>query len=450
MRVLQNGVVMIESPMNKNAIALQVVLSCLVACGEGAKVNTVDVFDEDASVQTDTALDTNDAPTDTSNNGSDIGADTDGAISACGSLEFPQVATELFGTFDDPVHLASPPGSTDIYVVQRGGTILVVQDGRPLGTPFLDVSSRLTRLAGNEQGLLGLAFHPEYASNGRFFIFIATESPAINAVEEYERSSRNPLVANSTLVRTLVSINDIEWNHNGGMLQFHNGLLYVGTGDGGGGGDPGRTSQNPLNLLGKILRLDVDNTRGGFAAAGNPFTDPRLGSPLVWSIGVRNPWRFAIDDGNIYIADVGQNLIEELNIRSVSDANLNYGWSAFEGTRTYNRDQSDLVVTHATPQIEINQGSSTAILRDACSITGGEVYRGTAIPGLVGVYMFGDYCSRDMAAFRYCEGSVQGLTRLRVSGGHSLGFVGLSADNSGELYVVNHSSGQIRKLIPSL
>src|SRR5829696_4513560 len=216
-----------------------------------------------------------------------------------------------------PTYVASPPdGSGRLFVVERGGTIRVAENGRVLPQPFLDVTALITS-QGQEQGLLGLAFHPRYAENGRFFVMYTARDGGANTVARYQVSADSSR-ADPASATILLSIEDFASNHNGGMLAFGpDGYLYVGTGDGGQGGDPRGNGQNRGALLGKLLRLDVDAGEPYATPPDNPFAGQRDARPEVWAYGLRNPWRFAFDraTGDLWIADVGQGAWEEIDLQ---------------------------------------------------------------------------------------------------------------------------------------
>jgi glucose/arabinose dehydrogenase len=355
--------------------------------------------------------------------------------------------------FSAPVFVGQAPGVTDtLWVVEQRGRILLVRDGAVVGTPFLDI--RTSTDYGGERGLLGLAFHPDYATNRRFFVYYTPNSAHQNVVAEYQRSMDDPDVADPTEVQRLMEVTDPEDNHDGGMLAFGpDGFLYVGTGDGGGGGDNHGTYGNGLNtdvLLGKILRLDVDGT-APFAAAGNPF-EGGGGLPQIWAYGLRNPWRFSFDraTGDLYIADVGQGDWEEVDIQPASSTGgENYGWRAYEGFAVYRAGDVDRVPVHAEPVLVVEHDTTTDLLRGACSITGGYVYQGSAIPDLRGVYLFGDYCSDDIGAFRWCEGAVMGDQRVADLRGVGNGIASFGEDNAGEMYMAFVQDGTVVKIVPA-
>lgn len=363
------------------------------------------------------------------------------------------------GSYSFPVFVTQAPGSTDtLWIVEKTGLIRLVRGGAILDTPFLDARALIGSVdsLGDERGLHGLAFHPDYAANGRFFIMYTPgdggREADLNIVAEYRRSAGNPDQADATEVARLVSQRDPEWNHNGGMVAFGpDGFLYVGMGDGGGGGDdhgPIGNGQNLDTLLAKLLRLDVDAAGAEYAAAGNPLA--AMGArPQIWAYGVRNPWRFSFDrlTGDLYIGDVGQGEWEEIDIQPAGTGGQNYGWRAYEGEAVFDASLTDLVATHAAPVHVYRHGSSRETVRDGCSVTGGYVYAGSAIPELVGVYLFGDYCSGDVGAFRFCDGSVMGLGRAPGLTGAGSGLASFGQDNAGEVYVVYQNDARVVRIV---
>jgi uncharacterized membrane protein YgdD (TMEM256/DUF423 family)/glucose/arabinose dehydrogenase len=345
-------------------------------------------------------------------------------------LRLVKVADRL----DSPVHLSAPAGDPRIFVVEQGGTIRIVQGGRVLPEPFLDLSGRLR--SGGEQGLLSIAFHPRYASNGTFYVNY-TDREGDTRVERYRVSRDDPDRGDPASARLVLRVEQPYSNHNGGHVFFGpDGMLYVGMGDGGSGGDPQNRAQNPRDLLGKLLRLDVD-VEGDAPYAiprDNPFAGrSERGRPEIWAVGLRNPWRCAIDpvDGLLYIADVGQNEWEEVHVAPATRAGINYGWRLMEGAHPYRPSGS--MSGLALPAVEYSH-------RDGCSITGGLVYRGRDVPALVGRYVFSDYCQGWIRSFRYTGGRATELvewTGLDVGAVTSFG-----SDAAGELYVMN-ASGQV-------
>jgi len=331
-------------------------------------------------------------------------------------------------------------GDARLFVVEKGGLIRIVEDGEIIDDPFLDVSDIITA-QGNEQGLLGLAFHPDYENNGRFFIAYTADSAGAgdNTVAEYAVSASDPNQADPGSATVLLAIEDFAANHNGGMLAFGpDGYLYFGTGDGGQGGDPRDNGQNTEALLGKMLRLDVDNREGGpyGIPESNPFVDGG-GAPEVWAYGLRNPWRFSFDrqTGDLYIADVGQNRHEEVNFQPADSAGgENYGWNIVEGPECFiddNCDKSGFVEPVATYDHS-----------NGCSITGGYVYRGATYPEIAGGYFYADYCSGQVWMMTR-DASGEFSTSVVIQGIRSITSFG--QDNAGELYAVD-DGGNLRSL----
>ncbi len=353
-------------------------------------------------------------------------------------LVFSRVARNL----SSPVFVThSGDGSGRLYIVEQGGRIKILIDGTVLGTPFLNVAARLS--TGGERGLLGLAFHPDYVSNGKFYINY-TNTAGDTVIAEYTRSTGNANIAN-TSGRILLTIAQPYSNHNGGMLAFGpDRYLYIGMGDGGDAGDPGDRSQNLSNLLGKILRIDVDNKATGKEYAippGNPFAGATAGLDEIWARGVRNPWRFSFDRrlGDLWIGDVGQNRYEEIDRSTAASGGgrgLNYGWRVMEGNACYN-PSSGCSSSGKTLPIAVYSHSL------GCSVTGGYVYRGLEYRDLVGGYLFGDYCSGRIWALR-AHGSSPQPPVLMVDTALTISSFGEGQD--GSLYVVNHG-GEVWKVV---
>jgi glucose/arabinose dehydrogenase len=281
----------------------------------------------------------------------------------------------------------APAQANRLYIVQQRGTIRILQRGKLVGTPFLDISGEVK--SGGEQGLLGLAFHPDYARNGRFYVYYTNSSGNQQKVVEYRRGANGR--ANPGSARVLLSMDDVRENHNGGHMVFGpDGFLYIGTGDGGGAGDPDGNGQNRGSLLGKLLRIDVNSRAPGKQygiPADNPFAGGG-GAPEVYAYGLRNPWGFSFDRtrGDIWIGDVGQNTIEEVDFRPRGGARgVNFGWNAFEGGSRFDGGGP---VQGRAPVGPVAQYTHD----DGCSITGGFVYRGTRVPALRGRYVFADFC----------------------------------------------------------
>ena len=328
---------------------------------------------------------------------------------------------EVAEGFEAPVFVASPPGDPRLFVVDQDGRIWIIQGGTKLATPFIDL--RGTVGFGGEQGLLGLAFHPDYSSNRRFFVNY-TDNAGDTRIVEYEASTSNPNVADVGSAQELLMINQPASNHNGGWLGFGpDGILYIPMGDGGGGNDQFGNGQNPDSLLGSILRLDVD--------AAAPGAE-------IWAKGVRNPWRNAWDGNNLYIADVGQGQREEVTVLTTTSAGANLGWPVVEGTRCLSGSTCN--TTGFTPPVYEYTHS------EGCSITGGYVYRGSAMPALAGTYFFSDYCSGWIRSFRYVGGVATDIREWTELGsvGQVLSF---GLDSAGEMYITL-ADGRVLKVVP--
>lgn len=354
---------------------------------------------------------------------------------------FPAGLQPLAQRFDQPTFVTNAhDGSGRLFIVEKPGTISIVSGGQILPQPFLDIRS-LVGPSGPEQGLLGLAFHPQFVQNGRFFVFYTANNDANgdNTLAEF-RVSANPNRADPASRRVLLAIPDFAPNHNGGMVTFGpDGYLYVGTGDGGGGGDPERNGQNINALLGKLLRLDVDDGQPYAIPRDNPFVGRTDARPEIWAYGLRNPWRFSFDraTGDLYIGDVGQNLWEEIDFQPAGSAGgANYGWSIMEGLHCY-RPATGCDPSGLTPPIA-EYGHDAG-----CAVIGGYVYRGVAYPLLDGTYLYGDYCSgRIWGLSRTSDGAWQVQLLLRANAQLS----SFGEDEAGEVYVVAVDSGVIYRL----
>ncbi len=334
-----------------------------------------------------------------------------------------------------PVFLTQPLNDGRIFIVDQPGRIRVVRDGALQTAPFLDISSRV--LYGGERGLLSVVFHPQYATNHFLYVYFTSQPSGDIRIERFTATSAEVAdPATSKLILTVA--HSQQNNHNGGLLTFGpDGMLYAGLGDGGGGGDPFQNGQNPNALLGSLLRLDVDHGDPYAIPPSNPFASGSGGAREVWAKGLRNPWRYAFDapTGLLYIADVGQGLHEEVDVQSAATAGLNYGWNIMEGSSCYNA--TTCARTGLTlPVLDYTHTNG------ACSITGGYVYRGSAIPGIVGHYFYSDYCAGFLRSFRYSNGSAVDQTDwgLAMSSVTSFGI-----DGAGELYIL--TGGGIFKIV---
>jgi hypothetical protein len=331
-----------------------------------------------------------------------------------------------------PLYLTAPDGDPRLFVVEQGGRVRLVRAGALLGDPWLDVGGALAT-GGNEQGLLGLAFHPDFATNGVFYLNF-TVAGGDTRVVRYTAADPSADEANPVSADTILSVAQPFSNHNGGMLAFGpDDRLYVALGDGGSGGDPLGHGQDPTTVLGSILRLTDD----GDPAPGNPLIG-QAGDDRIWAWGLRNPWRFAFDPaaGLFYVADVGQNAREEVNAVDASRSGVNYGWNVMEGTGCFGAAGCDPTGLEL-PVLEYGHD-------EGCSITGGFVYRGSAAPEAVGRYFFADFCSAFVRSFRLEGGQATDLVE------HDFGSLGpitsFGVDGAGELYVIERG-GRVSRLI---
>ena len=336
-----------------------------------------------------------------------------------------------------PVFLTQPLNDGRIFVVEQAGTIRVIRNGMLQTTPFLNITSKVS--SGGERGLLSVAFHPQYATNHFFYVYYTTQASGALAtgdivVERYTTMTTNPEVADLTTAKLIITTaHTLQSNHNGGLVSFGiDGMLYAGLGDGGGGGDPFQTGQSPNALLGSLLRLDVSGDPYTIPPT-NPFAGQANKRGEIWAKGLRNPWRYAFDapTGLLYIADVGQNAHEEIDVVPATQAGVNYGWSVMEGASCYN------AATCTQTGFTLPIVDYATHVSGTCSVTGGYVYRGSAIPGIRGHYFYSDYCAGFLHSFRYENGVAVdqkdwGLTMGNVA---SLGL-----DFGGELYVISGDS----------
>jgi glucose/arabinose dehydrogenase len=348
------------------------------------------------------------------------------------------LAVEIVASgLSSPLYLISPPNDPRLFIVQKSGRVRIVENGQLLATPFLNLSGQVS--TGTEQGLLSMAFHPNYASNGFFYVNY-TDDLGDTQVVRY-RVSTDPNRADASTATPILTLDQPFANHNGGHQMFGpDGKLWIGTGDGGSAGDPRRNGQNLNALLGKMLRIDVDAATPYAVPPDNPFVGQAGARGEVWALGLRNPWRFAFDrvDGVLYIADVGQNRWEEINAVPLAAAGLNYGWNIMEGAHCYGTatcNETGLTL----PVVEYSHA-------EGCSVTGGLVYRGQRIPGIVGHYFYSDYCRGWLRSFRYQAGQVSDQREWNVG---SLGQVqSFGEDSGGELYILS-ANGNVYRIVPA-
>ncbi len=368
------------------------------------------------------------------------GASTDDSVTVTVtqpvSLGLDTVVTGL----NRPVFLTAAPNDlTRLFIIEKDGRIRIVKNGTLLSTPFLDITAKTTK--GSEQGLLGMTFDPGYATNGRFFVSYTASGggAAGHSVIALYQVSTDPDIAGTAEVIVL-TVDQPYSNHNGGMIAFGpDGYLYVGLGDGGSGGDPDGYGQRRDDLLGSLLRLDVSGATYS-VPAGNPYAGHATFREELWNYGLRNPWRWSFDrqTGDLYIGDVGQGQHEEVNVTpAASNGGENYGWNIMEGLSCY-------------PAPGCNQTGLTLPVLDyphiggACSVTGGYVYRGPAIPALQGHYLYGDYCTGWVRSFRWQNGqAVNRMDRPEFASGNITSF---GQDAAGELYIVA-DNGTVTRIV---
>jgi glucose/arabinose dehydrogenase len=359
------------------------------------------------------------------------------------SVTLQTVTTNL----TSPVFMTAAPGdSTRLFIVQQGGLIRIfdVVGGSLRTDPFLNISNLLS--TGGEQGLLGVAFHPQYAGNRQFYVFYTNTDGNI-VIARYLRTLTDQNLANPAGTPLITVAHPTFSNHNGGMVAFGpDGCLYAGIGDGGDGGDPNNNGQTIGTRLGKILRINPDT--GGPCNSNNPFFVFGGDAQQVWSLGLRNPWRFSFDrvTNDLYIGDVGQGTREELNVSLAPNAGraLNYGWRLMEGFLCFNLSSN---CNTGTPPLTLPV-LDYPHLNGACSVTGGYVYRGSAMPALQGTYFYGDFCAGFVRSFRYQNGQPTEQTEwplLSPPGGSVTSF---GEDEAGELYLMTQGGG-LFKFVPN-
>lgn len=356
---------------------------------------------------------------------------------ADGTLGVEEVARSL----SSPVYLTAPPNDARLFIVEKPGRIRIVKGGELLAEPFLDITDRVND-AGGEQGLLGLAFHPDYADNGWFYVDYTAAGggdAGHTRVERYTVSA-NADVADAGSASLVLAQDQPFGNHNGGQVLFGpDGMLYIALGDGGSGGDPQDNAEDLGTLLGKLLRIDVSGAQPYEIPTDNPFVDTPGALGEIWAYGLRNPWRSAFDAAGdrLYIADVGQNQFEEVNVVAADAAGVDYGWDIMEGLSCH----------------EPLTGCSTAGLTlpvlvydhdDGCSITGGFVYRGESMPAVEGHYFYADYCRGWVRSFRYANGQATDEREWALG---ALGNVqSFGVDDSGEMYILT-ANGFVYRMV---
>ena len=340
------------------------------------------------------------------------------------TLEFEAVYTGL----SSPVDLADADDGTDrLFVVEQGGVIKIIDNGSVLPDPFLDISSIV--LSGGERGLLGLCFHPDYASNGQFFVHY-TDSVGDSQISRFNRSAGDINEADPDSEFPIMRVSQPYANHNGGCMRFGpDGYLYIAFGDGGSGGDPENRAQDGSTVLGKMLRIDIDQGPPYSIPDDNPFVGDPNTMDEIWAFGLRNPWRFSFDrvTGDLWIGDVGQGAREEVSYQPASsNGGENYGWRCYEGDNTYDTANCGLSSNYIFPVFDYDRDSETG---GRC-VSGGIVYRGSSYSCLYGFYVFADYATENV----WTIGPDSSVLRHDISSISSI--AGFGEDESGELYAV--------------
>ncbi len=366
--------------------------------------------------------------------GTDPAAQTSTAAERTSGAGGGGVKLEKVGDFDSPVYVTQPEGSSDLYVVERGGAVKIVRDGEMLPEPFFDISEEVSTDV--EQGLLSIAFAPDFQDSGLLYAYY-TASDGSQRVVEIKADGDS---ADAENARTVLEMEDYAPNHNGGLIAFGpDGNLYIGTGDGGGSGDPMRNGQKRTTLLGKLLRIDPKQSgdKPYSIPSDNPFADDPEARPEIYSYGLRNPWRFAFDpeSGTLVIGDVGQDSLEEVDIVPEAEAaGANFGWSAFEGDQPFNEDQS----------AEGSVGPALTYGRDqGCSITGGYVVRDPELPALNGRYVYSDFCEGQLRSFEVDGTSAADDSALDLEVPSTSSF---GTDNAGHIYATSFN-GPVYRLV---
>ncbi len=337
---------------------------------------------------------------------------------------------EVVSGLQSPVHLTAPPGDTRLFVIEQAGIIRIIENGQIRTPAFLDIRSLVG--SGGERGLLSMAFHPDYADNGEFFVNY-TDTNGDTRVARYLVSS-DPNVADGSSAEIILTVAQPFSNHNGGHILFGpDGMLYIAMGDGGSANDPNGHGQNTTTLLGALLRIDVDGGTPYAIPNNNPFGNE------IWAYGLRNPWRIALDRANglLYIADVGQNRREEVNVAPISRPSVNYGWNIMEGSQCFQPSSGCQTEGLTLPVLDYDHG-------EGCSITGGIVYGGNAVPGVRGHYFYSDFCGGWLRSFRFVDGAAVDRTEWDVGDLGSVTSFGEGGD--GELYILA-AGGRIVRLV---
>lgn len=350
-----------------------------------------------------------------------------------GEIAVEKIADGLFA----PTYLTAPANDPRLFVTQLDGVIRIIENDELRDEPFLDLSDRVS-VGEGERGLLGLAFHPFYAANGYFFVNY-TDHDGNNRIERFRLRADDPYRADPDSGELILYVEQPNAYHNGGELVFGpDGMLYVGIGDGTIGGDPHGVGQDPHSLLASVVRIDVLAGDPYRIPLDNPFADGAEGAPEVWHYGLRHAWRFGFDEptGMLYLADVGESSWEEINVVPWQEGGHNFGWPVAEGPDCFREDDCDR--TEFTGPVVAYPAS------EGCSVIGGYVYRGEAIPWLQGTYLYADHCRQWLRGFRYQGGEVTDEAEWDFEGGLEHNLNSFGRDASGELYLLNLGGGVFR------
>jgi glucose/arabinose dehydrogenase len=409
-------------------------LALLAACGGSEQQET------DTTTTSEEAVTSTSAPASTSPTSAPAGTSAP-ATTAPPAASGPPRLVEV-GTFSEPTYLISPPGDRRIFVVERGGRVVQLANGRAKEPAFLDIRGFVG--AGGERGLFSIAFAPDYASSGLAYLSY-TDKNGDSRIDEFRADPGNPDRLNPDSRRLVLGVDQPFANHNGGLIAFDpTGKLMIGFGDGGGSGDPGNRAQDLNELLGKLLRIDPkmqDDGKPYGIPEDNPFVGRSGVRPEIWAYGLRNPWRWSFDPAtkDLYVGDVGQNRVEEVDyVPAGSQAGANYGWPRFEGMRDFKDvriDESKLV----RPVLDYSLSGGN------CAVTGGGVYRGS-VEQLRGTYLYADFCGGVIKGFRIQGGRVvdqRTFNDLRVRNLSSFG-----EDSAGEMYAIS-LSGKVYRISAS-
>jgi glucose/arabinose dehydrogenase len=407
-------------------------IAMLAGCASGPEASNPLSSDTNTRVPVPTSLPPTDAPTPTAPNVAQPTAEaspppaepapTSAPVASLDQLNLS--VQQLDTTFESPVYLTTAPGIEELFVVEKAGRVIVFDQEQSSTRVYLDITDRVES-GGSEQGLLSVAFHPQFPQKNWLFVNYTDEN-GDTVVSRYTADAER---ADADSEMVLLNIEQPYRNHNGGQIDFGpDGNLYIGMGDGGSGGDPQGHAQNLQSLLGKILRINVDQGEPYTIPYDNPWADGADGRPEIWAWGLRNPWRFSFDSvtGDLYVADVGQNTYEEINRQPFDRAGVNYGWNITEGNDCFRSKSCD--TDGLAMPIGVYDHS------EGCSVTGGYVYRGEAVARLQGTYLFGDYCSGNVWGLRPTATNQWEMQKLLET---DINISSFGRDHSGELYLLD-------------